>query len=96
MKRDYLDFSRSGNSIRRFKLVGAAGSFFQCAAMTQNVKSVALRENFEVVVYFGTGRGPIGAIAGTLYLMKDAAIVAIGRKVLGGKPTNEIYIQEAA
>ena len=96
MDLDDLEFSRAGNGIRRFKLVDAAGSFFQCAAMTQNVKSVALRENFEVVVYFGTGRGPIGAVGGTLYLMKDAAIVPIRRQVLGGKPAYEIHIQEAA
>ena len=72
-----LEYSLTGNSIRRFKLVDGAGSFFQCAAMAQNTKRVALRKNFKVVVYYGTGRGPIGTIGGALYLMKDAAIVAI-------------------
>ena len=90
-----LDFSRSGNEVRRFKLVDAAGSFFQCAAMAQNAKSGALQENYEVVVYFGTGRGSIGTTAGTLYLMKDAAVVPIGRQVLGGKAAYEIHIQDA-
>ena len=37
-----------------------------------------------------------GAVGGTLYLMKDAAIVAVGEKVMAGKPMNEIHIQEEA
>ena len=91
-----LDFTRSGNEVGRFKLVDAAGSFFQCAAVAQNAKSCALQENYEVVVYFGAGRGPIGTMAGALYLMKDAIIVPLGPQVLRGKPKYEIPIQEAA
>ena len=91
-----LDFTKSGNEVRRFKLVDAAGFFLRCSAMAHNAKSGALQENYQVVVYFGTGRGPIGTMAGTFYLMKDAAIVPIGRQILGGKPLNEILVQEAA
>ena len=87
------DFTKSGNDVRRFKLVDAAGFFLRCSATTNNAKSAALQENYQVVLYFGTGRGPIGTMAGTVYLMKDASIVPIGRQILGGTPLNEIPIQ---
>ena len=89
-----LDFTRAGNEVRRFKLVDAEGSFFNCAAMFQNAKSAALEENHEVLVFFGTGRGPIGTSAGAIHLMKDAAIVPLGRKFLAGTPKDEIVIKE--
>ena len=89
-----MDFTRAGNEIRRFKLVDAEGSFFNCAAMFQNAKSAGLQENYEVVVFFGTGRGPLGSSAGALHLMKDAVIVPLGRKFLAGTPKDEIVISE--
>ena len=89
-----LDYTQQGNEVRRFKLVDAAGFFLNCAAMTQNAKNVTLQENREVVLYFGTGRGPIGSSSGMLYLMKDAAIVPIGHKLLAGKPSHEIHIKD--
>ena len=45
--------------------------------MKHNVDSSALRNDNEVVVYFGTGRGPLGNAKGMLHLMKDAFIVAV-------------------
>ena len=90
-----LDFTQNGNEIRHFKLVDTSGLFLQCAAIGPNAKSGALRENFEVVVYFGTGRGPLGSSGGTFYMMKDSVIVPIGHKVLAGKPSFEIPIQDA-
>ena len=45
--------------------------------MKHNVDSSALRDDNEVVVYFGTGRGPLGNSKGMLHLMKDAFIVAV-------------------
>ena len=38
-----------------------------------------LRENEDVVIYFGTGRGAIGSSPAMLYLMKDCVVVAIGQ-----------------
>ena len=89
-----LDFTRAGNEVRRFKLVDAAGFFFNCAAMFQNAKSVALEVNNEVLVFFGTGRGPIGTSAGAIHLMKDAVIVPLGQKFLGGTLKEEIIITD--
>ena len=64
--------------------------------MAQNVSSAALQENYEVVLFFGIGRGPIGSVAGGFYLMKDAAIVPIRHHLLAGKATHEVQIEEAA
>ena len=64
--------------------------------MFQNAMSAALEENPEVLVFFGTGRGPIGTSAGAIHLMKDAAIVPLGRKFLAGTPKEEIVITEGS
>ena len=62
-----LDFSQQGNEVRYFKLVDAAGIYLQCAAMHHNSHSRALEEDSEIILYFGTGRGPICTSDGMLF-----------------------------
>ena len=96
MDLEEIDYSKSGNELRRFKLVDAKGNFFRCVAMNYNASSSTLEENYEVVVFFALGRGPIGTLAGNLLLLKDAAIIPIGRTHLRGRPLYEIIIEKAA
>ena len=49
-----------------------------CCAMMQNSLSAALKERQEVVIYFATGRKPIGRDPGMVYVMKEAIIVLVG------------------
>ena len=89
-------YSKSGTDLRRFKLVVAKGSFFRCSAMGYNATSPTLQENYEVVVFFALGRGPIGTLAGNLLLLKDADIVPLGLTHLRGRPQHEIFIEKPA
>jgi len=88
-----LDYTQQGNEVRYFKLVDGSGHFIRCAAMAHNATSTALVNQNEVVLYFGTGRGPIGALEGQLYALKNAAIVSIGRKFLPADPTHDVDIK---
>ena len=65
---------------RVFDIVDGMGSYLTCCAMLHNAESQALRNLQEVVVYFGTGRGPSGSVKGMLYLLKDAYVVPIGKQ----------------
>ena len=77
-----LDYSQQGNEDRYFKLVDAAGFYLQCAAMHHNAHSRALEEDNEIILYFGTGRGPIGTSDGMLFALKEGCIVPLGKKFL--------------
>ena len=77
-----LDFSQQGNEVRYFKLVDALGYYLQCAAMHHNAHSRALEEDNEVILYFGTGRGPIGSSDGMLFALREGCIVPLGKKFL--------------
>jgi len=57
--------------------------------MKHNVDSSALRDNNEVVIYFGTGRAPLGNSKGMLYLMKDAFIVGVSGSTTSSSPKTE-------
>ena len=63
---------------RVFNIVDNSGLYFTCCAMLDNAESIALQNNEEVVLYFGTGRGPMGGVKGMLYLLKDALIIPVG------------------
>ena len=73
-----LETTQSGHPKRVFDLVDNAGMYFTCCAMKHNADSTALQNFQEVVVYYGTGRGPIGISKGMLYLLQDACIIPVG------------------
>ena len=58
--------------------------------MNHNSTSLALTNHQEAILYFGTGRGPIGSAAGMLYLMKDAMILPVGGLRLLASPKREL------
>ena len=88
-----LEMSQGGNAKRIFDIVDNSGLYFTCCAMKHNAESTALQNVQEVVIYYGTGRGPIGTSKGMFYLMKDAMILSIGAPTLlsAGK-TEELAI----
>ena len=55
--------------------------------MHHNAGSAALKENNLIVIYFATGRGPIGSEAGKLYAFRDAFIVKNGEKFFRNSKT---------
>ena len=86
--------SQGGNPKRVFDLVDGSGLYFTCCAMRHNADSPALENYQDVVIYFGSGRGPIGSSKGMLYLMKDAIIISIGKPSLMNAPkTEQLSIQ---
>ena len=71
-----------------------AGVYLTCCAMKHNAVSSAFRNFQDVVVYYGTGRGPIGNAKGMLYLMKDAFIIPVGQpSLLSAAKTEQLSIQ---
>ena len=72
----------TGNAKRLFDIVDESGLYFTCCAMKHNAESLASKNYQNVVLYYGTGRSPIGNSKGMLYLMKDALIIPVG-----GQPT---------
>ena len=89
-----LAMSASGHAKRVFDVVDSMGSFLTCCAMLHNTETQALRNLQEVIVYFGTGRAPIGSAKGMLYLLKDAMIIPIGKPgFLPPKKTEQLIIK---
>ena len=86
-----LDFSQQGNEVRYFKLVDAAGFYLQCAAMHHNSHSRALEEDNEIILYFGTGRGPIGTSDGMLFVLGEGCMVPLSKKFLA--PAGRVAIE---
>jgi len=75
-----LDISQGGNAKRLFDIVDQQGTWFKCCALGSVAQSTSLKDGFEVVLYHGLGRSPVGSTPGMLYLMKDAVIVAFNRR----------------
>ena len=81
-----LDHTQSGNPKRQFTLVDNYGTYILFCAMLHNSQSAALKERQEVVIYYATGRKPIGRDPGMVYLLKEAIIVSIGKPRIVTQP----------
>ena len=77
-----------------FYIVDNAGVYSTCCAMKHNAESGALQNFQDVVVYYGTGRGPIGTSKGMLYLLKDAMVTPVGQpSLLSAAKTEQLSIE---
>ena len=86
------ELSQSGQPKRVFDLLDNSGLYIKCCAQKHNCESTALHNYQEIVVYFGTGRGPIGGSPGMVYLMKDAMIIPVGQP----SPLNSGKVEQLA
>ena len=77
---------------RTFILVDDAGMWIRCSAIGHIATARALANDNEVVLYYGTGRGRMGSLAGMVHFMKDSLAIQIGYKS-GGK-RSEISIED--
>ena len=77
-----LEVTSQGNAKRTFRLVDCAGAYLNCCALQHNATSASLVDKEEVVLYFASGRGPIGTSPGASYLFKDSLSVSVGRSIL--------------
>ena len=66
------------SSRRLFKFCDSCGSYIACCALVQNAHSSFLQEKRDVILYYVTGRRPIGNVPGMLYLTKDSWILGLG------------------
>ena len=85
-----MDTTQQGEPKAEFKMMDPSGAWVQCCALGKHASNPMLEACVEVVVYFATGRGPIGGTEGMLYVMKDAAIVPVTRHTV--MPTKSINI----
>ena len=72
-----LDMTAQGEPKRSFTLVDSSGIWLPCVALAQNAENEQLQNGMELLLYFCTGRGPIGSIRGTVNLLKDAVIIGL-------------------
>ena len=72
-----VEYTMGGNPKRHFHLVDPHGYYLTCCAMQHNVTNCALENMNEVIIYFATGRAPVGSETGSIYLFKDACIIPI-------------------
>ena len=72
-----VEYTQTGNAKRLFNLVDPQGYYLTCCAMQHNVTNCALENMNEVIIYFATGRAPVGNETGAIYLYKDSCIVPI-------------------
>ena len=84
-----VEYSKTGNEKRMFDIVDNDGTFLSCCAMSQNAQSVCLKNFQEVILYYCTGRPPIGSSPGMLYLYKDAIIIPVGSPRLLRSPKRD-------
>ena len=63
-----------------FNLVDEEGSYLQCCAMYQHCDHQMLADGQDIIIYYGTGRGPLGSMPGMLYMLNDAFILPNGTK----------------
>jgi hypothetical protein len=71
--------SQGGNLQRAFHLIDDCGLWIKCVAMYENANHNSIQAGMRIVVYYGTGRGPIGSADGAIYIMKDGMIIPSGR-----------------
>ena len=88
-----IDYSSNGNMVRYFKLVDVVGNYIECCAARHNANSVALKNNYEVILYFASGRPQMGTSPSTLFVMKEGVIMPLGLKMLPPLPQNHIEIR---
>ena len=69
----------------------AAGFDLLCAAMHHNAHRRALEEDTEIILYFGTGRGPIGTSDGMLFVLGKGCMVPLNKKLLA--PAGRVAIE---
>lgn len=79
------DSTQAGNPKRSFNLVDDLGAWLACCALDRNAQYVALKESMGIVLFFGTGRGPLAGAPGNLYAFKGAMIVPFGGKEVRAK-----------
>ena len=61
-----------------FDLIDVEGWAIPVVALGRNAENNHIVAGKEVIVYHGSGRGPLGSMPGSVYLFKDAMIVPIG------------------
>ena len=81
-----VEYTQTGNAKRLFHLVDPHGYYLTCCAMHHSVTNYALQNMNEVIIFFATGRGPIGSAKGAIYLYKDACMIPLSSGKLLSTP----------
>ena len=88
-----LDYNQTGIPKKKFSLVDPNGAWLPCLALYHNAKNKVLVDGNEVILYFGTGRGVLGANAPSVYCMRDACILLVSRHTVLWPLRTEIELQ---
>ena len=88
-----LDYNQNGIPKKKFSLVDPNGAWLPCLALYHNATNKVLVDGNEVILYFGTGRGVLGANAPSVYCMRDACILLVSRHTVLWPLRTEIELQ---
>ena len=86
-----VDVTLQGEPKQDFELVDLSGAWMRCCALGRHAEQEVMQNGMEVVIYFATGRGPIGGLEGMLYAMKDAMVIPIQRHLV--MPAKSLHLQ---
>ena len=72
-----MDHTLQGEPKLSFDLVDANGAWITCCALGRHAANNNLRTGSEIILYFGTGRPPIGSAPGMIWMLNDGVILAL-------------------
>ena len=87
-----LDYSAAGLPMRYFKLVDPNGYYLDCCASRHNALSEHLVDNVDAILFFATGRNPLGNSPGCVFVMKEGMLVGLRENLFPPKAVHCIEI----
>ena len=88
-----LDYNQAGTPKKKFALVDRNGAWINCWAMHQNAMHNCLTDGYEIVLYFGIGRGNLGSCPPAVYFLKDACILPVTKHLFQWPLRTEVEVQ---
>ena len=90
-----LDMSQQGQTKRYFSFVDDSGAWMKGCALGAHAQNAKVLDGVDAVLYFCTGRGPIGTQEGMINLNKDAVIVPVAQHEVATAKRMFVSITEA-
>ena len=89
-----IEPTNSGGQKRSFKLVDPTGAWLHCCASDDLTESTGLKHLQKVVVFFGSGRGALGASPAAIWLFKDSFIVPLQQQIVHAPMGQQVTFSE--
>ena len=87
-----MDHSLQGENKLTFDLIDAHGAWVTCCALGRHAANRHLCTGSEIIIYFGTGRPPIGSSSGMIWVLKDGVIVYLRSHIIPPSKTMQLHV----